>query len=289
MLANMASFGDSRRKTPNTKEEKIGILMGAIYFEENHRLSEAEEIYAEEYDEEYVPNYGDDFENWPAECKDYFRDELSEYFGCLDMDLSGDEYVTASKELLEEAWGIVDRESAIKIINWLIDSGHRNYFQFMIRAKKQWGSVTESNFSVFFESLNELFCDPIMLPENVLASAWFNEQDSESLEGYVDHLNRQIEFASENVNVDIFAWDAARAVQVVRLSFLSGYLIDEECWEIVRRNYKIHEQSFKNWFQFSESFLLGRLFWSCEEDEGLTQASERLLSHKLSPWKFCQK
>ncbi len=280
LLANAKGMMDSRRKQPKSPSEMLGVLMGAVYYEENDRLQEAEEIYGDRFEDN--PNYA----TWSKEDKDDLKQELAIYFGDLDMEMYGEEFKQSARDILSSAWGVSDKESALKILTWLRDQGHQGYYKFLLSFAEKSGSVTAQNIKPFLAETSKLF------PNASLALDLLEEADADpqQLEDAAEFINMQIEFAEDIQDafpkIGLLGWDGARTVQVARLAFMAEYLSDEECWtEIVKTTEKL-KPHVKDWLDFANSFLSGRTFWSGDEDEALEQAAQRLLSHPLSPWLY---
>lgn len=188
---------------------------------------------------------------------DALREEILGAFCLLDMG-SGGEDTAESRALLAEAWDIRDRDSAVATLDFLRVEGHRFRFERM-RGAAQLSPPIQNRVLREMDDAREI-------------------------------LSRQFQFACRRHRAlgraGILAWDLARYVHVVRLSFISGYLRGEEAWEQAMRAYPVARGAFGSWRGYAASFLAGRAFWRGSYAGGLAESCDRLLGHRLSPWKL---
>jgi hypothetical protein len=250
-----------QRILPETQLELKMMCMGAVFIEENHLLDDLYEIIGSDLVEG---------QELAADVKDQVLDEVGEYFFRLDMNW-GKEIKADCLSILEDFWGVKDRESALKNLENIRQQGHRVKFNVLRNIVPSDGKMNKLELEKFkqvftfdFEGQNLQMSDE----DYQKLGAWFQ---------------RTHKFTGEN---GILAWDTARFVHLVRLSFVAGYIDDNEAWGEILKMAPIAEGKFNSWLEFVHSFLIGRTFWSGSEDPQVKMICERLLGHPASPWNF---
>jgi len=197
--------------------------------------------------------------------------EMEGHFFRLDMDY-GPNYSDHCKKLLEEMWEVTDKVSLIKMVDFLFDKGHRLYYDCLCRfIKNHSGEIKDPELSSLADELKLLIFDPTELPD-------------------LDLIHAQIEFIRNNPNkllsLNIIGWDVARIIHILRLSYLAKYISHEEAWGYVDKTVDFARKDLHSWQEFSDSFLVGRSFWSALEKEmgEFEQINKILLNNKYSPW-----
>lgn len=92
---------------------------------------------------------------------------------------------------------------------------------------------------------------------------------------------------------DIYAWDLARTVLIVRAGFTAGYLTHDDAWPLLLLGLELARARYPNWRQFGRATAVGRYFWSAHGDLPTAKSvgdaalieMRRLASHPLSPWR----
>ncbi len=243
-----------QRFLPENLKEKEVLAMGAIFLEEHGLLDALGEVLKPDLLE---------WANLEEADQELVRENADEYF--LRLDLNYDPELRADiLDVLAEMWNVADRTSALTMINNLIKQGHRYKFD---QLKANTHSLP--NFKEIFK-FDFSDADDVQLSDDdyLKLAAW---------------IKRASSFVSD---VGILAWDCARCVHLIRLSFFVGYLSDQEAWEQVHRLGDAFGGQFKNWNQFAQSFLIGCTFWSGSEDAELKKACERLMGYSFSPWRL---
>jgi hypothetical protein len=239
------------RVWPETHQEKVLMAMGAAYVEENFVLEDLYEVIENELER---PDRN-------QEEQEFVEDQVCEIFGRLDMnfdpEIKGD-----CLELLQEMWNVADRASALAAIENLRHQGHRTKFN-VLKANAHDAYKFKEIFKFDFDESEEV------------------QLSDEDFERLAEWIRRANDFVPK---VGILAWDAARYIHLVRLCFFANYLNPKEAWEKINLLAPIVKDKFKDWSEFSQSFLIGRTFWAGEEDPDLKAVCERLLGHKASPW-----
>lgn len=242
-----------QRILPETDLERKLMCTAAVFVEENNALSELYQVIGDSSDPESSLN------------------EIGEYFFRLDMNY-GSQIKGDCIEILEDFWKVYDKASALEVLENIFEQGHRTKFSVMQKSIPSEGALD----SVALDRMKQIFK--------------FDMEDSQDLqmsnEDYTKlamWMQRTHKFLGE---AGILAWDVARAVHLVRLSYIAGYLDDNEAWKEILKWAPAIEGRFNNWMEFSQSFLIGRTFWSGVDDPEIKSICERLLGHPLSPWQF---
>ncbi|WP_413582608.1 DUF1266 domain-containing protein [Bdellovibrio sp. HCB288] len=251
-----------QRVLPETTLEKNMMCMGAVFIEENHLLDDLYELIGSDLV---------DGQELAEDVKEQVLDEVGEYFFRLDMNW-GDEIKADCIEILQDFWGVKSREDAIRNLEDIRQQGHRVKFNVLRGLVPADGSLSAQNLEKFKQVFSFDFSED--------KPAQMSDEDYQKLAMWIQ---RTLKFLGEP---GILAWDAARFVHLVRLCFTAGYLEDNEAWSQILKMAPIADGKFSNWLEFSQSFLIGRTFWSGSEDPLVKKICERLLGHPASPWNF---
>ncbi len=171
---------------------------------------------------------------------------------------------------LNDYYGIVDRESALDTLDWLLHRGHHVYFE-AIRPVIA-NSSSEFNTDVLFEE------------EKDRSLMEYVNNIKESLETLVDeHVVRG---ASEFKTLSIVAWDLGRLVLVTRCCFDSQYISEGEAWQYIIAAYEKSKELYPNWREFAKGYVVGRAMWHGSDLSlsGIISIVEGLLKDDNSPW-----
>ncbi|MNL22372.1 hypothetical protein D3C87_1437170 [compost metagenome] len=175
-------------------------------------------------------------------------------------------------EILEDFWRVYDKESALEVLKNIFEQGHRTKFNVMQKSIPSDGALD----SVALERMKQIFNFDMEDQQELKMS----NEDYTKLALWVQRTHKYLGEGG------ILAWDVARAVHLVRLSFIAGYLDDNEAWKEILRWAPVIEGKYNDWMAFSQSFLIGRTFWCGVDDPETKSIAERLLGHPLSPWQF---
>ncbi len=174
------------------------------------------------------------------------------------------------REKLNDYYGISDRNSAIELLHWLIETGHSLAF-FLIKDH--------------VASAGAKPIDTEELDEDALESL---KSFVENLQACMDSLKKTgwITDAQSIAQMDIRAWDLGRAVLVTRAAYDCGYLSEEEAWNIIMPIYENVREHYESWHQLAASYMVGRAMWGGDDFmfTGLSNIAEGLLTDEQSPW-----
>ena len=152
------------------------------------------------------------------------------------------------KNLLEQSWDVVDRESAIETIEWLKEEGHRETYREYLEELEQLGMLDLD--------VNE-FLDILVNTE---------------MEGYLYRYVIVYSMYREGMDEDVIAaWDLCRINQLCGDYYVCGYMTYEEAMDISLENSLILQEKYSSWDDLMDSYLLGYQFW--QSDPCLTDDS----------------
>lgn len=251
-----------QRIHPETQLEKKLMCMGAMYIEENQILDSLFDIIGSDLVE------GQELED---DVKEQVLKEVSDYFFRLDMNF-GPEVGGDCVEILQEMWAVVDKASALKNLEDIRNQGHRTKFNVLKDSVPSDGTIDATSLEKFKQIFLFDFADS--------QEVQLKDEDYRKLAQWLQRTQKYV------AKSGILAWDVARYVQLVRLSYVAGYFTDNEAWAEILKLGPVAEGKFNSWTEFAQSFLIGRTFWSGTESAEAKAICERLLGHPASPWQF---
>lgn len=251
-----------QRILPETELEQRLMSMGAPFIEENQVLDELFQVVGSDLEEGVELS---------SETREQVLSEIGEYFFRLDMNY-GPEIKLDCIGILEEFWDVRDRESCQKVLENIRSQGHRTKFNVLRSSLPGDGSID----AVSLEKFRQIFNFDLEEGQQVQMS----EADYSKLAMWMQRTHKYLKESG------ILAWDLARYIQLVRLSFVAGYLSDVQAWAEILKLAPLADGKFANWMDFCQSFLIGRTFWSGTDDPRVKSICERLLGHPASPWQF---
>jgi hypothetical protein len=237
------------RPYASTMEERRGLALGAIYIE-----AKLQPLLQRQRDSNAAPTH----------------DPIKTF------ELLGPEHWTAAdvagfRAALDRDWSIVDAESCMTVIFYLLDEGGRGEFSY-------WSSV--------------------LARHHLLDGA---EDDIAALAGDLDKQRPKPEGAEPALSTrdrlllasqswrrlhpaGTAAWDYARLVAVIVCSCAAGYIENGQAWALICGIEARSHRLFRSWTQFADSFLTGSYFEVGERVADVEQAAERLQKNPLAPW-----
>jgi hypothetical protein len=251
-----------QRIIPETQLERKLMCFGAAFVEQNQVLDEVFQVVGSDLVEG---------QELSAETREQVIDEIGEYFFRLDMNY-GPEIKIDCIGILEEFWGVKDKKSALSTLENIRTQGHRTKFNVLRSCIDADGDIDP----VALEKFKKVFSFDLEDSQDMQMA----EEDYHKLAHWMQKTHRYLKDSG------ILAWDAARYVHLARLSFVAGYLDDNEAWGAILKLAPLTEGHFSTWMEFAQSFLIGRTFWSGSDDPGIKAICERLLGHPASPWQF---
>lgn len=193
--------------------------------------------------------------------------EQNQYY-CNCLETEPDKTDVANR--LSDYYGIVDRDSALETLDWLLYRGHHVYFE-AIRP-------------VICSSCAEFNVDALLEEEKDRSLMEYVNNIKESLETLVDE--HVILGASEFKTIAVDAWDLGRLVMVTRCCYDSQYIGEEEAWQYIMASYEKSRELYNNWGEFAKGYIVGRAMWNGNDFalNGIIGIANGLLKDENSPW-----
>jgi hypothetical protein len=169
--------------------------------------------------------------------------------------------VQRSQDLLRTAWGVSSRQDLLATLKWLDEEGHRKRFE-QLGARLAALTVEEKQMLTNLRRQDETLDDRVRL-----------------LEQYFQRLGTK----------SLLGWDLTRYIALCRWGYLVGYLNEAEAWALIMPAAQRLQRTFVSWDELGENYLIGRHFWSPDENRQNghlhRETLRRLLSSADSPWK----
>lgn len=168
------------------------------------------------------------------------------------------ENITEEKRALAEYWDVNSREDLLRVLSWIISSGHRAQFESMSRLSENEAALQDMRSKL-------------------------SPSDARTMEA-------QIAIARENAPLlgfkSLLGWDYCRYIALCRWGTLCSYISQEEAWSKIMPAAQLLQNSFTSWSDLGKNYLIGRKFWKPEElrQKSFEQNYELLLSDPKSPW-----
>lgn len=177
-------------------------------------------------------------------------------YGGLEADEASME---VARQVLDNSWGVTDKETADETLLWLMEEGHRTEFteEMELLESEGLGEVDEQARVSF-------------LMENF-------ELDEEWAQNYARWYGRY----EENPEDAVSGWDYNRALSQLANFYLAGYYTLEEALDASLEVAKAIQGSFASWDDYMESYFTGYEYWAEEEStqrrgiyKGLQEAAD---------------
>lgn len=173
--------------------------------------------------------------------------------------LSSGGSVLRFRELLQNGWGISNRDELLQALDAIDRGGHRQLFS-ALGART--ANIPEDNLKKAVSHMNAEDANSV-----IVAHRYYEQYRTQS----------------------ITAWDYARYINVCRWGVAAGYISEEEALPRVMRAARILQQTFTSWNDFGENYLVGREFWSLSQTridgQQMRAVYEKLLNDPASPWR----
>lgn len=167
-----------------------------------------------------------------------------------------------AKQILEDSWGVTDKESADEIVDWLITEGHRLDFE-------------NDMLDLMNEGMDEA------APEERAAFMFENfDISEEGAEFYADWYNKWEESEGDAV----WGWDLNRALSQIANFYLAGYYTLEESLDASLEVAQMIQSSFDSWDDYMESYFTGYEYWAEESSDERREVYENLKNAADNPY-----
>ena len=171
-----------------------------------------------------------------------------------------------AKQILEDSWGITDKDSADEIVNWLITEGHRLDFEYDMVDLMNAG-------------MDEI------APEDRAAFMLENfDVSEEGAEFYADWYNKWEAYGDEHGGYAIWGWDLNRALSQIANCYLAGYYTLEEALDLSLDIASIIQGTYDSWDDYMESYFTGYEYWAEESSDERREVYENLKNAADNPY-----
>ncbi len=174
--------------------------------------------------------------------------------------------------MLYRDWGIEDFRGLRSTIEWLVNSGHRRFYECLVPQIK---GIRPADFARHVQAAATKLGEDFGQIEDFAVNSVVTQQWLKARGAFV---------AARGPSM--LAWDLGRAINLCRWGFDAGYLERDEALKIILACASTLYGHYDSWRDLSEGYLLGFGCWS--GDEGalaeLWDDHELLLTHTASPW-----
>ena len=165
--------------------------------------------------------------------------------------------------LLENSWGVTDRNSADETLLWLTDEGgHR------VPLAEELSQLSDMGLSDIAEDQRA---------EAILSAFDLNEQEARQYAAWFSLYEQYGEDAAA-------AWDYSRAMWLLSYYYLAGYYTAEEALDQSLALARTIQTTFDSWDSFMESYFAGYEYWSEESSADRREVYENLKSSSDNPF-----
>lgn len=170
---------------------------------------------------------------------------------------------------LSNYYGIVDRDTALDVLEWLSTRGHR----------------------VCFEAIKQCVADK----STAIDEAILTEDEKVKSYEYIQNLNDTIEALVKDQRIrqkadlskhSIVAWDMGRLVLVTRCCYEAAYISEEEAWKYINKAYQECRDTYRDWKGVADGYIIGRCMWGGSNLmlPGIMSIANGLMKDNDSPW-----
>lgn len=166
------------------------------------------------------------------------------------------------KQLLDEWWGVTDRQTADETLDWILTEGHR---------------TTYAEDMMFFEELglSEL---PEEDRETFLMENF--QMEESTAWAYSTAYAAYEEYGAGAID----GWDYCRAMNLMGYYYVAGYYTEEEALDKSLEIAQTMQPLFGSWEELVDSYLRGYEYWAEESQEERRGIYEDLLTRKDNPY-----
>ncbi len=172
--------------------------------------------------------------------------------------------IASYESVLESAWGIFDRNTALETLDWLAVEGHH--------------ISMEDNYYGYDEILTLLRKGQAGLNE---AGAEL-ENELRAYNDVVTILKNDYGYTEAEINniKTVAAWDYDRLVTLARWCYGCGYVTADEAWEYIDFAAQQGTGMYDGWRSYFAGVLIGRAIWS--EDDGFDSGNKKIADQLLN-------
>lgn len=162
--------------------------------------------------------------------------------------------------MLEEWWGVTDRQSAEDTLDWILTEGHRADF---------------AEDMTYLESIGLSDVD-----DRVGYLAILTDSDEEMAEKYAEWYEMYENYGAGAID----AWDYCRALNLLGFYYIAGYCTEEEALDRSLEIAETLQPMFGSWDELVGSYLRGYEYWAEESSDERREIYEDLNSRAGGPY-----
>lgn len=170
---------------------------------------------------------------------------------------------------LADYYDIVDRDTALRTLEWLSSRGHRVYFE----AIKQ-----------FVSGLSTAINETVLEEDEKVNTYKYIQNLNGTIEDLVKnkHIKKKVDLSTQS----IVGWDMGRLVLIARCCYETAYLSEEEAWNYIRKAYKECQNTYFDWKELADGYIIGRCMWGGSNMmlHGIMEIAKGLIEDDDSPW-----
>lgn len=179
-------------------------------------------------------------------------------FGGMPVNAASQQVVAS---LLEEWWGVTDRETADETLDWILNEGHRAGFADNAAYLDELGIGEAEDRKEFMLTYFEVDEEEAEL--NVAYYALYEQYGAEAIDG----------------------WDYARALNLLSYYYVAGYYTQAEALDAsLNIAVELVQPEFESWDEFMASYMRGYEYWSDESSAERQGIYEELKSRSDNPY-----
>ncbi|MDE5933257.1 MAG: DUF1266 domain-containing protein [Lachnospiraceae bacterium] len=169
---------------------------------------------------------------------------------------------TTAKYLLDNSWGVTDKDSADETLEWLLSEGHRIDFIADMEVLESAG-------------IGEIEADKRadFLLENF-------DLSEEGADYYARWYGRYEEYGEDAAS----GWDYNRALSQLANFYLAGYYTLEEALDASLLIAETVQANFDSWDDYMESYFIGYEYWSEGDSDARREIYEKLQNASDNPY-----
>ena len=166
------------------------------------------------------------------------------------------------RPMMNEWWGITNRQSAFEVLDWLKREGHRTEYNTVYDVLVR-GNITS--------------CKDLQDADQSLC----RDSDIKDIHDIAKEVH---DLAGDKT---LIAWDYGRLISVARWCYTMGWLSEEEAWTYIMPAAIKIQSTYDSFEEFGRHYIYGRAYWM--RDINANQQQENILKFLIneknsSPW-----
>ncbi len=173
--------------------------------------------------------------------------------------------------ILQEYWDIHSGREAVQTLDYLLEKGHRFYFDQVYAAV-----TTEKD--RYAEYLEHAFPDKADLERAVQFFRGLRASSAMLIE------NKVIDKIEDTKKYGVDGWDYGRLSFIARLCYEKDLISKAGLKHYLQEALSGTKAHYRNWEDFSKAYIIGRALWGGSHNAGMIAIAKDLLTNKKSPW-----